>query len=347
MPTSDTPSFQLGLSAELLDTDGNVRFGDIGLEILDDPAIAYRFFERDHIVKPEQIAGLDAVIPVHEHYTPELLLQSPQLLAIICFGVGYDHVDVDGCTAADVVLCNQRGAGSNAMAESIVVWMLTLAHRVIDKDQLARQGLWSKAAEFNGIELRDRTLGIVGLGGVGTRLVEMLQGFRMNPPIGHDPYVTTEQAARLGIRWVPLDELLRESDFVAICCPLSDKTHDLIGRDELQLMKPTAALINTARGGIVNEAALVEALTENWIAGAAVDVFEEEPAAADHPYTGLDNIVLAPHCIGWTQELFRDIGHMAFHKVISLAAGQVPDDIINPDVLERPGFLDKLTRFQP
>jgi len=341
-----TPPFQLGLSGELRDADGNLRFQDIGLEILDDPAVTYRFFELDHVVRPEQIVGLDAVVSVHEHYTRAMFEQVDGLLAIICFGVGYDHVDVAACTEADVLLCNQRGVASNAMAESIVCWMLAMAHRMIDKDRLARAGLWSQASDYNGFELRDRTLGIIGLGGIGGRLVEMLSGFRMNAPIGYDPYVDSQQAERIGVRWVALEELLQTADFVSICCPLSDKTRNLIGRDELRLMKRTACLINVARGGIVNEAALVEALTEKRIAAAAVDVFDNEPAGPEHPYMELPNIVLAPHCIGWTGELFRDIGRMAFRQATRLAAGMIPDDVINPDVLERAGFLHKLARFQ-
>ena len=338
--------FQLGLSAELLGDDGEVRFGEIGLGRLDDAGIPYRFFERDHIVKPEQIAGFDAVVPVHEHYTRALLQESPQLVAVVCFGVGFDHVDVAACTDTDILLCHQRGVGNNAMAESIVCWMLSLAHRAPEKDQLARHGRWSEAAAYNGFELRDRVVGLVGLGGIGTRLVEMLQGFRMQQPIACDPHVDAAHATQCGVRTVPLDELLQTADFVCVCCPLNDETRNLIGRTELRMMQPTACLINTSRGGIVNEDALAEALAGHWIAAAAVDVWIDEPPPDDHPYLGLDNIILAPHCIGWTHELFRDIGHMAFSKVIELAGGRVPDHVINPEVLQRPGFHRKLERFQ-
>ena len=187
---------------------------------------------------------------------------------------------------------------------------------------------------------------MIGLGGVGGRLVQMLIGFGMNQPIVYDPYGNPDKITRLGARCVGLSELLQSSDFVCVCCPLNKETRGLIGRDQLALMKPTAYLINAARGGIVDELALVDVLRARRIAGAAFDVFDGEPARCDHPFTKLDNIILAPHCIGWTEELFRDIGRMACRKVTHLATGQVPDGVVNPDVLQRPGFRAKLRQFQ-
>jgi phosphoglycerate dehydrogenase-like enzyme len=224
--------------------------------------------------------------------------------------------------------------------------MLSLAHRVKEKDQLARTGPWEDAVHFNGIELRDRTVGVIGLGGVGARLVQMLSGFGMSQPIVFDPYGSLDKIEGLGARGVDLPELMKKSDFVCVCCPLNEETRGLIGREQLGLMLPTAYLINAARGGIVEEAALVDALRARQIAGAAFDVFDGEPANCDHPYMQLDNIILAPHCIGWTEELFRDIGRMACRKVTLLARGQVPDGFVNPDVLQRPSFQNKLRRFQ-
>jgi phosphoglycerate dehydrogenase-like enzyme len=142
-----------------------------------------------------------------------------------------------------------------------------------------------------------------------------------------------------------LDALLRESDFVSIHCPLMESTRQLIGRRELSLMKPTAYLINTARGGIVDEPALQEALAERRIAGAALDCFIEEPLPLPHPLAELDNVLLAPHAVAWTSELFGDIGRMCCQGLLDLASGRRPHGIVNPEVFERPSFQAKWRRL--
>ena len=185
----------------------------------------------------------------------------------------------------------------------------------------------------------------MGLGGIGGKLIDLLRGFGMNPPLAFDPFVTHERAAQLGATLVSLEELLAQSDFVSVNCPLTEGTRNLIGADLLALMKPTAYLINTARGGIVNEAALTEVLRERRIAGAAIDVYETEPVNADNPLFALDNVLLAPHCIAWTDELFRDLGHMAAQIAVDIANGKQPPGIINREVLDRPGFQKKLARI--
>ena len=339
-------TFQVGFTHHFLNEEGNLFFKDIGLDILDaNPSIEYRFFEHDRTVKPEQLEGLNAIVSMGERYTRDSLRGVEALVAAVHFGVGYDNFDVAGCTEADVLLCIQSGSVDDSMAEAVIAWMLALNHRVFEKDRLAREGRWSEAGGYNGTELRDQTLGVVGLGRIGGRLVEMVRGLGMKAPLAFDPYLSSQRSDELGATLVSLDRLMKESDFVSIHCPLNDETRDLVGLHELSLMKPTAYLINTARGGIVNEEALLEALNERRFAGAAVDVFDGEPATADHPLTKLDNVILAPHCIGWTDELFRDIGRMACRKLEKIAAGEIPAAVINRDVLERNGFQEKLRRF--
>jgi phosphoglycerate dehydrogenase-like enzyme len=196
-----------------------------------------------------------------------------------------------------------------------------------------------------GTELRDRTLGVVGFGGIGRALVKLLAGFGMKPPIVYDPFIKPTDAAKLGVTAVPLDELLYQADYVSIHCPLNDSTRGLIGARELALMKPTSYLINTARGGIVDEAALGAVLRSGRIAGAAIDCFETEPLAAPPPFADLDNVILAPHCIAWTDELFRDIGRTVCRGMLDLASGRVPKGVVNREVLDRPGFQAKWKRL--
>src|SRR5262249_10301103 len=160
----------------------------------------------------------------------------------------------------------------------------------------------------------------------------------------HDPYVTP--AAAECVRLVSLDELLGTADFVSIHCPLTEQTRNLIGARELALMKPDAYLINTARGGIVAEDALYEALRQRRIAGAAIDCFAQEPAVRPHPLGELDNVLLAPHSIAWTDELFRDIGRAVCQGMVDLSLGKRPRGVVNPQVFERRGFQEKWARLR-
>lgn len=193
--------------------------------------------------------------------------------------------------------------------------------------------------------MRDRTLGVIGLGGIGRKTIELLRGFGMKQPLAFDPFANEEMAAKSGARLVNLEELLRESDFVSIHCPLTEKTRGLIGARELALMKADAYLLNTARGGIVDEDALIAALKERRIAGAALDCFAEEPVAKPSRFGELENVILAPHSIAWTGELFRDIGRTACQGIVDLSLGRRPVGIVNAEVLEQPGFKEKWKKF--
>ncbi len=196
-----------------------------------------------------------------------------------------------------------------------------------------------------GCELRDRVLGVIGLGGIGRALVRLLDGFGMAQPLAHDPFAAPEDARRIGVRLASLNELMATADFVSIHCPLTDQTRNLIGARELGMMKASAYLINTARGGIVDEDALFDVLKGGRIAGAAIDCFAQEPVTAPHRFGALDNVILAPHCIAWTDELFRDIGRTSCRGIIALSQRERPSGVVNPEVFERPGFHDKWMRL--
>jgi len=168
----------------------------------------------------------------------------------------------------------------------------------------------------------------------------------MKTPLAFDPFLDSATAEGMGVRLVGLDELLAEADFVSIHCPLTDQTRGLIGSRELAKMKPDAYLINTARGGIVDEDALYDALAHNRIAGAALDCFAQEPVVRPHRFGELDNVLLAPHSIAWTVELFRDIGRAVCQGMLDLSLGKRPRGVVNPQVLDRQGFQEKWTRIK-
>ena len=339
--------FLVQLTADFYDSAGAPKYRDTGLSVLaENPQIQQGVF-REHRseVGADQLADAQAVIVLTPAVTAASVSNAKDLLVVARFGVGYDAVDVRACTAADVLVTITTGAVDRSVAEATVGWMIALSHNLRIKDGLVRSGHWDRRSEYMGRELRERTLGVIGLGGIARTTIELLRGFGMNQPLAFDPFVQEDTAARHGVRLLSLEELLRQADFVSLHCPLTEQTRGLIGAKELALMKPGAYLLNTARGGIVEEDALYEALKNGRIAGAALDCFAREPVIAPHRFGQLDNVLLAPHCIAWTEELFRDIGRAACQAVMDVSLGRLPRGAINPEVFDRPGFKAKWARF--
>jgi phosphoglycerate dehydrogenase-like enzyme len=343
-------TFNVMLTGDFYDAAGKPKYADLGLGVFAaHPHIAVGSFDEHRPeIGADQIAGANGVIVLTPAVTSATVSRADDLLAIGRFGVGYDAVDVAACTAADVVVFITAGAVDRPVAEAVVGWMIALTHHVRAKDRLVREGKWDDRSRYMGRELRDRTLGVIGLGGIARKLIELLGGWAMKPPVAFDPFVDAATAERLGVRLVTLEELLSVSDFVSIHCPLTDRTRGLIGARELALMKPEAYLINTARGGIVDEDALFAALRSKRIAGAALDCFEKEPVVAPQRFGEFDNVLLAPHSIAWTNELFRDIGRMACQGMVDLTLKRRPPrGVLNPQVFDRPGFQRKWDRIVP
>ncbi len=340
------PRFRIGLSADFLKDDGNPAFPDIGLSLLDNqPDLAYEFLAeyRPEYV-PEQLAGYDVLLSLKPRVTAASLEGVTQLAAIGRCGVGYDNVDLRACTERDIAVYITPQGVVRPMAESIVLMVLALSHRLVRKDRLVRQGRWAESTLPLGQEPRDRVIGTIGYGNIAREAVRLLRQFAPARVLAFDPFVAQGDAS--GVELVGLDELLRESDYVLVNCPLMPETRGLIGARELALMKPGAYLVNTARGPIVDETALIEALKAGTIAGAALDVFEKEPLPADSPLTGLDNVILTSHSIGWTGELFRDMGRIDCEGALAVWRGEAPENVVNKDVLNRPGFLAKLEAYR-
>ena len=340
--------FIVALTADFYDSTGSPKYQEIGLSVLGEHGhITQRVFkEHRREIGPDQIADAQGVIVLTPAVTAASVSQAKDLLVISRFGVGYDAVDVKACTASDVLVTITMGAVDRPVAEATIGWMIALSHNMRIKDGLVRTGQWDERSKHMGRELRDRTLGVIGLGGIARKTLELLQAFGMNQPLAFDPFVTEEAAARQGARPVSLEQLLRESDFISIHCPLTEHTRGLIGSNELRLMKPDAFLLNTARGGIVDEDALYDALKNHRIAGAALDCFAQEPITTPPRWGELDNVLLAPHSIAWTHEMFRDIGRTACQVMVDLSLGNRPRSVLNPEVFDRPGFSEKWNRLK-
>jgi phosphoglycerate dehydrogenase-like enzyme len=341
------PQFSVALTADFYDEAGEPKFADLGLGVFDghDTVCVSKFGEHRPEITPDQLADYQGIVVLSPRVTSDSVADSRNLLAIGRFGVGYDNVDVDACTQNDVLAMITAGAVDRPVAEATIGWMIALSHHTLAKDRLVRTGQWDERTKYMGCELRDRTLGVIGLGGIGRNLVTLLQGFGMRQPVVFDPFVPAGIVEELGVRAVDLDELLATADFVSIHCPLNDQTRGLIGVDELDRMKVDAYLLNTARGGIVDEDALFAALKSHRIAGAALDCFEDEPITQPHRFGELDNVILAPHSIAWTEELFRDIGRTACQSMLDLSQGKRPHGVLNPVLFEQQSFLAKWARL--
>ena len=340
--------FRVALTADFYHTKDSSHSTDMGLSVFDNQPQIEHFAVTEHRQQlgSDQILDANAVIVLSPTVTAETVSRSDDLLALGRFGVGYDSVDVAACTAADVLLFITAGAVDRSMAEATVGWMIALDHHMRVKDRLVRTGQWDERTRYMGRELRDRTFGAVGLGGIARETIRLLSIFGMNQPIAFDPYVDAATASKLGVRLVSLDELMAQADYVSIHCPLNEGTRNMIGERELGLMKPNAYLINTARGGIVNEDALYDTLLHCRIAGAAIDCFVGEPITSPHRFGEFDNVLLAPHSIAWTDELFRDIGRAACQGTVDLAHGRRPKGVINPEVFDSATFQEKWQRLR-
>lgn len=339
--------FRLAITRDFYNDEDQLKYPDIGLANLASQSHIQFAPVESHRQElgADQLTGFNGVIVLTPRVSAATVSASEQLLAVGRFGVGYDSVDVPACTDADVLAFITAGAVDRSVAEATVSWMLALTHHVFAKDRLVREGRWDDRNQFMGCELRGRTLGVIGLGGIGRATVSLLSGFGMNAPLAYDPCVSEEVAAGLGVRLVALNEVMSQADFVSVHCPLNESTRGLIGAKELSLMKPHAYLINTARGNIVDEMALYDTLKNRRIAGAAVDCFDTEPLAGPHPFAELDNVLLAPHCIAWTNELFQSIGNFACQAMVDLSLGKRPSGVLNRELFERPSFREKWKRI--
>jgi D-3-phosphoglycerate dehydrogenase / 2-oxoglutarate reductase len=269
---------------------------------------------------------------------PELLARCPELLAVCSAGAGYDIIDVDACTAAGVIVCNNSGPGREAVAEHALGFMLSLAKKIALADRVIRREKVQDRSALRSSELLGKTLGIVGVGQIGGRLVELCVPFAMTV-LAYDPYLADEDAAARGVTKVELDELLERSDFVHLNCPLTPETEGLIGREQFARMKRTAYFITTARGPVHDEDALYDALTGGAIAGAGIDVFHDEPPDPSHPLLSLDNVVASPHTAGITLEATRDIAVATAEQWLDIFAAKVPPRLLNPEAW--PAYSDR------
>ncbi|MCX6378808.1 MAG: dehydrogenase [Armatimonadetes bacterium] len=345
--------FAIGITRDFLTPSGELTYKDIGLGAIGaESSSQYAFFaEHRTPVTPDQIAKTDAVLSLGAPWKAETFAEGAERLLIVArFGVGYDMCDVPSFTANDVLLTITRGATDLPVAGGVLGMMLALSRRMFIKDRLVREGRWQERGRYQGTEISGKVLGIVGFGGQGRELRRLVEPFGMKI-LAFDPFIADEALARAGVqRAATLEEVFSQSDYVSIHCLLNEQTQGLIHKDLFRLMKPTAYFLNAARGPIVNEKDLIEALQNGTFAGAGLDVFEQEPPALDNPLLQMENVILAPHSICWTEECFAAMGDLAANSILSVMRGETPFGLLNPEVLASKGFQAKrdamLTRLQ-
>jgi phosphoglycerate dehydrogenase-like enzyme len=340
-------SFRVALSGDFRKADGSPTFPDFDLAPLTAAKdVEMAFLDNASPLRGEQLEEFDALILLTHRFDASSVPKSGRLAAVARFGVGYDTVDVPACTANDIALVITPDGVRRPVAVSIITFMLALTGKMMVKDRLARMGAPGFAArgEHMGVGLVGKTLGSLGVGNIGAEMFRLAKPFDMKF-IAHDPYADKAVAAELGIELVSIEDLFARADVLTVNCPLTPDTHHIVNAERLALMKPAAYLINTARGPIVDQKALTKVLQENRIAGAGLDVFEQEPTDPDDPLLKLDNIIAAPHALCWTDQCFAGNGAADVKAVLVIMKGQVPRGVVNREVLDRPGFKARLEGF--
>ena len=326
-------AFKLGIQRDLLDASGKPSFGEKALEVLKgNPALEWEYTAQTvREVGPDLASKYDALYLSSAKVTRTSVAGDDCRVRIVArHGVGYDSVDVPAMSEKRIAVTNTPIAVRRPVAVASLTMLFALAGRLFAKDRITRAGRWAERNDLMGTGLVGRTLGIVGGGGIGQELLRVSAPFGMRRLVA-DPYAKPDAMAALDAAIAPLEQLMRESDFIVVACLLNDETHHLIGAAQFALMKPTAFFINVARGPIVDEAALIEVLRARRIAGAGLDVFEQEPVDPANPLLTLDNAIVTPHALCWTDECFHAIATSGLQSVVDFSLGRRPAHLVNPE----------------
>ncbi len=337
--------FRIALSGDFVKPDGTPAFPMFDLGPLDaDPRIDWAFVPpEDGRMTAAGLEGFDAVILLAARFDAESIPADGRLALVARFGVGYDSVDIAACASAGIAVTITPDGVRRPVAVTILTFVLALAGKLFVKDGLAREGAagFARRSDHMGVGLVGRTLGSLGVGNIGAETFRLFAPLDMNF-IAHDPYVSEADAAALGVTLVDLETLFRDSDFLTVNLPLTPETEKLVDAKRLAMMKPSAYLINTSRGPVVDQAALVAALGNGTIAGAGIDVFDPEPPSPDDPLLALDNVIVTPHALCWTDQCFAGIGASTVAAALTVKRGTVPGHLVEPAVADNPKFRERL-----
>ncbi len=301
-----------------------------------------RMWDRDEIPPPREVllrevGEIDGLVSLlTDRIDAELLDRAPRLRVVANVAVGFDNIDVPAATERGVVVTNTPGVLTETVADFTMALLLGTARRLVEADKYTRANRWKswELMLFLGQDVHGATLGLVGLGRIGGAVARRAHGFGMRI-LYHDVIRREDLEKELGITYRPFEEVLGEADFVSVHVPLMPETRHLIGREQLRMMKPTAVLINTSRGPVVDTMALAEALSDGTIWAAGLDVFEVEPVPSDHPLLALENVIVVPHIASASVVTRTKMAVMAVENLLAVLEGRRPEHLVNPEVLER------------
>jgi D-3-phosphoglycerate dehydrogenase len=329
---------RVGLTRDLLNPDGEPSFGRKAPGLLDRcQALHWEWIpESIREITPDIAARYDAIHVNGPRVTRESIARADRKVKLFArHGVGYDSVDVPACTERGIVVTNAPLGVRRPVAVMTMTFVLALSQKLMLKQRLARENRWSERQQNLGDGLVGRTLGVIGAGSIGREILRLARPFNLEL-LAADPQVDPLEIELLGARPVTLDALLRDADYVVVACLLNAATHHLIDARALALMKPSAYFINVARGPIVDEKALIAALQSGAIAGAGLDVFEQEPPAPDNPLLAMDHVIATPHSLCWTDQCFGGLGASAIQSIVDLAERRVPMYVVDRKALDHP-----------
>ena len=291
----------------------------------------------------ERLRPYQILVPIRErtHFSARMLQQLPELELLSLTGKNSGQVDLAAASAHGILVTQTEGSGATAI-EVTMALMLAMAHRVAQEDRAMREGLWQTGIGF---DLAGKTLGVIGLGRIGGKIASFGRHVGMRV-LAWSANLTAEKAAAAGAEYTPLDDLFRQSDIVTLHLRLSERTRGIVTARHISLMKPTACLVNTARGPLLDENALVAALRDGRIRGAALDVFETEPLPVHHPLRALENVVLSPHMGYVSAESYDQFFRAAVDNVVAYLDGRAPAGAMNPEVLQDGKLRKKIARTQ-
>jgi len=281
----------------------------------------------------EATADADGVLNRAVQITARVVENMQKCRVIARYGIGVDNVDVKACTKKGICVANVPDYCWEEVSDQALALLLACARKVVSRDRRTRAGKWDIGSRDPIHRIQGKTLGLLGLGNIARVVARKAKPFGLRL-VSHDPFVSEEEARKHGVELVDFQALLAQSDFLSLHLPLNQKTRHIISEAELKSMKPEAVLINTARGPIVDEAALVQALKEGWIAGAGLDVFEQEPPAKDNPLFALENVVVTDHASWYSEESIVELQTKAAAEVCRVLQGDWPRSLVNPEVKE-------------
>jgi D-3-phosphoglycerate dehydrogenase len=329
-------AFKVGVTRDLLRPDGTPAFDARAFdELRANPAITWEWLPEDvPEITPEIAARYDGLHVNLPKVTARSVSGADCRVKVVARnGVGFDSCDVAALSAKGIVLTNTPIAVRRPVAVAALTMIFALAGRLLKKNEIVRAGRWNDRTLYMGQGLTSRTLGIVGAGSIGLELATLSRPF-FGRVVMADPYADAGRVAAAGAELVPLDDLMRAADYVVVACLLTDETRHLINETRLGLMKPSAYLVNMARGPIVDEAALARVLAAGGILGAGLDVTEVEPIDASSPLLAMENVIVTPHALCWTDECFLDIAATALRSIVDVSLGRRPAHVVDPAVLD-------------